>query len=66
MESIVSNERNRDSDKGKSQEGPHEMTLISKKNSLECMVGENDEVDHGLIQRHDDVVVFNVSIGGSS
>ena len=66
MESIVSNERNHDSDKGKCQEGPHEMTLISNNNSLESMAGENDEVDHGLTQIHDDVVVFNVSIGGSS
>jgi hypothetical protein len=48
MESIVSNERNHDSDKAKCQEGPHEMTLISNNNSLESMGGENDEVDHGL------------------
>jgi hypothetical protein len=48
MESIVSNERNHDSDKGKCQEGPHEMTLISNNNSLESMAGDNDEVDHGL------------------
>ena len=40
--------RNHDSDKGKCQEGPHEMTLISDNNSLESMAGENDEVDHGL------------------
>ena len=42
------------------------MTLISNNNSLESMAGEDDEVDHGWNQRHDDVVVFNVSRGGSS